>query len=55
MEDALDAMANGDALALCGGTDIFPAHVGRPVTRPIVDVSAVAELRGVSGSQRVIL
>ncbi len=47
MEEALDAMANGDATAFCGGTDVFPAHVGRSLARPVVDISAVAGLRGV--------
>ncbi len=48
IEEALDALSGGDALALSGGTDIFPAHVGRTITRRIVDVSAVQGLRGIA-------
>lgn len=46
--EALDAMASGNAIALSGGTDIFPAHAGRPITRPVVDISAVEGLRGIA-------
>ena len=45
--EAVKILAGLDALVLCGGTDIFPAHVGRPLTRDIVDLSNVAELRGI--------
>ena len=48
IDAALAALAGGNALALCGGTDLFPAHAGRPFSRPVVDVSAVAGLRGIS-------
>ncbi len=34
-------------MVVSGGTDIFPAHVGRPITRPVIDISAVAGLRGI--------
>ena len=40
-------MATSGALAFCGGTDVFPAHVGRNLSRPVVDLSAVAGLRGI--------
>jgi CO/xanthine dehydrogenase FAD-binding subunit len=46
--DALDAMAGGQAMVLSGGTDIYPAHAGKPLSRPVVDISAVAGLRGIS-------
>ena len=36
------------ALAVSGGTDVYPAHVGKPLARPLVDLSGVAGLRGIS-------
>ena len=40
------------ALALCGGTDVFPAHAGKPLARPIVDLSGVEGLRGISETEQ---
>ncbi len=48
IEEATLAMATAGALAICGGTDVFPAHAGRPLSRPLVDLSRVAGLRGIS-------
>jgi len=48
IEEATRAMATPGALALGGGTDVYPAHVGRPLSRPIVDLSRVAGLRGIT-------
>lgn len=48
IDEATAAMAGRDALAICGGTDVFPAHAGRPLTRPLVDLSGVAGLRGIA-------
>lgn len=48
IEDAVALLAAGDALVVSGGTDIFPAHVGRPVGRPVVDISAIPDLRGIT-------
>lgn len=45
---ALDALVSGEALILAGGTDIYPAHVAKPLPRRIVDVASVAEMRGIS-------
>ena len=45
IEEAARAMSVPGALALCGGTDVYPAHVGRSFTRPLVDLSGVAGLR----------
>jgi CO/xanthine dehydrogenase FAD-binding subunit len=47
IEDATRAMAAEGALAVSGGTDLYPAHVGRPLSRPLVDLSRVAGLRGI--------
>ena len=48
IEEAADAMSAPGALALCGGTDVFPAHAGRPLTRPVVDLSGIAALKGIA-------
>jgi CO/xanthine dehydrogenase FAD-binding subunit len=40
-------MSTPGALALCGGTDVFPAHVGRPLARPVVDLSGIPGLKGI--------
>lgn len=47
LEDALTALADGDRLVLCGGTDVYPAHAGRRLARDVVDISAIDELRGI--------
>jgi CO/xanthine dehydrogenase FAD-binding subunit len=32
---------------LAGGTDLYPAHVGRPIAGPVLDLGAIAALRGI--------
>lgn len=46
LDEALDLLARPDWLPLAGGTDVFPAHVGRPMTRPLLDLSRIEALRG---------
>ena len=48
IEEATAALSAGDAMAISGGTDVFPAHVGRPIARPLVDLSGIAALRGIT-------
>jgi CO/xanthine dehydrogenase FAD-binding subunit len=48
LQGALTALANGQALVMAGGTDIYPAHVGRPLAGQILDISAIAGLRGIT-------
>jgi CO/xanthine dehydrogenase FAD-binding subunit len=50
LHGALEALAAGRALVLAGGTDVYPAHVGRPVAGQILDISAVAGMRGISSN-----
>ena len=38
-------------MVLAGGTDFYPARVGRPVTEDILDIGAIAALRGISESR----
>jgi CO/xanthine dehydrogenase FAD-binding subunit len=47
LREAVAALTGHDALVLGGGTDIYPAYVGRPLLRDVVDISRVSELRGV--------
>lgn len=48
IDEAVTAMTKAGALVIGGGTDLFPAHVGRPITRPVVDVGGLSALRGIS-------
>ena len=48
IDEATRAMAAEGALAVSGGTDVYPAHVGKPLSRPLVDLSRVEGLRGIS-------
>lgn len=47
LADALSALAGGGARIIAGATDLYPASVGRPLPGPLVDVTAIAELRGI--------
>jgi CO/xanthine dehydrogenase FAD-binding subunit len=46
--EAAVLLAAGDWALLAGGTDLYPAHVGRPIARPMLDLSRVAGLRGIA-------
>ena len=46
--EALAALAQGRLTVLAGGTDYYPSRVGKPLTDDILDISAIAELRGIS-------
>jgi len=48
---AAGLLAVGDWALLAGGTDLYPSHVGRPILRPLLDLSRVAGLRGISRSE----
>jgi len=45
---AIAMLAAGPCRILAGGTDIFPALQDRPLCGPILDISAVAELRHIT-------
>ena len=47
LEDALDALSGGAASVIAGGTDWFPAQGDRHFDGTLVDISRLAELRGV--------
>jgi len=48
--EAAGLLASGDWALLAGGTDLYPAHVGRNLTRPVLDLSRVDGLRGIRRS-----
>jgi CO/xanthine dehydrogenase FAD-binding subunit len=48
LNEAVDALARYGGQLLSGGTDFYPALGDRPVIFPVVDISAVTEMRGVS-------
>jgi CO/xanthine dehydrogenase FAD-binding subunit len=48
LSEAVGALARHGGQLLSGGTDFYPALGDRPVTFPVVDISAVTEMRGVS-------
>lgn len=50
IEEATRAMAAEGAMAVSGGTDVYPAHVGKPLVRPLVDLSRVEGLRGITAT-----
>jgi CO/xanthine dehydrogenase FAD-binding subunit len=47
LETALAALADRRFAVLAGGTDFYPARVGRPVSEDVLDITAVAGLRGI--------
>jgi CO/xanthine dehydrogenase FAD-binding subunit len=47
LEEALQALTRPFTV-LAGGTDFYPARVGRSVTEDILDVAGIAALRGIS-------
>lgn len=48
VEEALEALAGRELTLLAGGTDHYPARVGRNTDEEILDLTAVASLRGIS-------
>jgi CO/xanthine dehydrogenase FAD-binding subunit len=49
---AIEMRAAGVSV-LAGGTDFYPSHVGRPLTRSVVDIGGLSELRGIVGTRDV--
>jgi CO/xanthine dehydrogenase FAD-binding subunit len=47
LDDALAALAGQPLTVLAGGTDFYPARVGRPVDDAVLDITAIAPLRGI--------
>jgi CO/xanthine dehydrogenase FAD-binding subunit len=51
VEEALQALASRPFNVLAGGTDFYPARVGRLVREDILDISALAPLRGITQNE----
>jgi len=47
LDEALETLAETRATILAGGTDLFPAFSGPQLPGPIMDISALAELKGI--------
>ncbi|MEQ8708490.1 MAG: FAD binding domain-containing protein [Rhodospirillales bacterium] len=48
LADAVSAIGSEDYVILAGGTDFYPARVGKPVRENVLDLSGLTELRGIS-------
>src|SRR3954468_14850168 len=51
LEEALAALARPWTV-LAGGTDFYPARVGRAVDENVLDITGIAGLRGIAASDR---
>jgi CO/xanthine dehydrogenase FAD-binding subunit len=47
LDEALNALAQTHGTILSGGTDLFPAFTGSQLRGPVIDISAITELKGV--------
>lgn len=52
LDAALRALADAPLSILAGGTDFYPARVGRAIEEDILDISAIGELRGIRATER---
>lgn len=50
LKRALELHAQGGFRLLAGGTDFYPAQVGRPIRESILDLTAISALRGVEAA-----
>src|SRR5258708_19380529 len=50
LSEALAALSRPHTV-LAGGTDFYPARVGRAIDDDVLDITAIASLRGVSSTQ----
>jgi CO/xanthine dehydrogenase FAD-binding subunit len=48
LDSALVALTRAPMTVVAGGTDFYPSRVGRPIAEPVLDISGVSELRGIS-------
>jgi CO/xanthine dehydrogenase FAD-binding subunit len=48
VDEALKVLAQGGCAVLAGGTDHYPARVGRAPDEDILDLTAIRELRGIA-------
>ena len=48
IDEALAALAAGTRVIVAGGTDYYPARVGRPLDDAVLDITDLAELRAIT-------
>ena len=48
VEAALEALASGPYTVLAGGTYLYPARTGRPLSGAALDISGIPALRGIA-------
>ena len=48
LDEAVQALETPDVQILAGGTDFYPAHVGRTVTVPVLDITGIGEIAGIA-------
>src|SRR5215470_635492 len=48
VDEAVRLLANQKAQILSGGTDFYPALADRPMHDPVLDISGLGELRGIT-------
>ena len=51
LDDALAALAEGAPAVLAGGTDFYPARVGRAIDDDILDITGIADLHGIAETE----
>jgi len=51
LNEAVDALGEPGALVLAGGTDFYPALGERWISTPVVDITAVREIKGIAGEK----
>lgn len=54
LADALAVLADRPWTMLAGGTDVYPANVGRPITDDILDLSGLASMREIAVAGGVV-
>lgn len=47
LPDALAALQRDSWAILAGGTDFYPARLGKPMSEPVLDISAISDLDGI--------
>lgn len=47
LPDALAALGRENWSIIAGGTDFYPARLGRPLAEPVLDISGLSDLRGI--------
>jgi CO/xanthine dehydrogenase FAD-binding subunit len=55
LQEALNVLADTRATVLAGGTDVFPSLGDRPLSGPVLDISGLAEIRGIQSTQEHIV